>query len=197
MFPSMKTELNRDRFKPHYRYENMNDAQIQFILKMILIDKAMSDIFIVLKNAVNIMIKVKKHSGGRFSYSDIDRRIKLAVIYNNFRHRLPNLYGNINRHVLQTQFLFSIFDSYVNDKGDEVYYVVFSCDTQKRAFEKYEQTDSPTIGREVTRRLTWNEEIDLDFVTNKVKNNGKLLQEIWRYINLGRKKNRIRFNVNA
>jgi hypothetical protein len=60
MFPLMKTELNTDRFKPHYRYENMSDSETQFILKIIHIDKAM-DIFSVLSQAVELIIEVRKH----------------------------------------------------------------------------------------------------------------------------------------
>jgi hypothetical protein len=46
--PSMQTELTADRFKSHYRYENMSNAQIQFILKIIPIDQDTDNIFQVL-----------------------------------------------------------------------------------------------------------------------------------------------------
>jgi hypothetical protein len=35
LFPSLQIELSADHFKPHYRYENMSNIQIQSILKMI------------------------------------------------------------------------------------------------------------------------------------------------------------------
>jgi hypothetical protein len=35
LFSSMQIEFSTDHFKPHYKYENMSNTQIQFILKMI------------------------------------------------------------------------------------------------------------------------------------------------------------------
>jgi hypothetical protein len=46
MFPLIKTELNTDRFKQHCRFENMSNAQIQFMLKMIPIDQVMDSTYI-------------------------------------------------------------------------------------------------------------------------------------------------------
>jgi hypothetical protein len=79
------------------------------------------------------------------------------------------LFGILNRSVSVHQHTFLIFDTYLNDKGDDVYYIAFFCDTQTRKFDKYEQTDSFVIGGEVMKRAIWSEEIDLDFLKNKVK----------------------------
>jgi hypothetical protein len=57
LFPSMEIELGADCFKPHYRYENMSNAQIQFILKIIPIDQNENIIFTVLNQAVDKMIQ--------------------------------------------------------------------------------------------------------------------------------------------
>jgi hypothetical protein len=40
---------------------------------------------------------------------------------------------------------------------------------KKKSFEKYEQTDSTVIGREVTKKGQWSEEINIDFVNNNTK----------------------------
>jgi hypothetical protein len=133
----------------------MSDAQIQFILKKIPIDQDMNNIFTVFNEVIDIMISTKKRWGENFKF-DIDIRIKLTIIYNNFRHRFPDLYGNLDRHI-----------SIVNDKGDDVYYLAFSCDTRNISFEKYEQTDSIVISGEVIKKVKWNEEID--FTNNKAK----------------------------
>jgi hypothetical protein len=169
LFPSMQTEFSADCFKPHYRYENMSDTQIQFFLIMIPINKAMNDIFLVLSQTVWIMKNVRKHSGEEFNYN-IDRRIKLAVIYNNFRDIFPNLYWNLNRYSSK-QNLFLIFDTYLNDKGNKVYYILYFCDLKAKQIFIFEQTDSSAIGREVTKNWKWNEEIDLNFVKNTQKQN--------------------------
>jgi hypothetical protein len=58
----------------------------------------------------------------------MDSRVRLAVIYNNFRDTYPNLCGNLNRYVSPMKHSFLIFNSYLNDKGNEVYYLAyFSC----------------------------------------------------------------------
>jgi hypothetical protein len=41
---------------------------------------------------------------------------------------------------------------------------------QKRTYHKNEQTDSIVIDGEVTKKVKWNEEIDLDFVKKKMEN---------------------------
>jgi hypothetical protein len=48
LVPSMQIEFSADRFKPHYKYENLSNAQIQFILKTIPIDQKENVIFNVL-----------------------------------------------------------------------------------------------------------------------------------------------------
>jgi hypothetical protein len=113
LFPSIQIELTADRFKPHYRYEMMSKTQIQFILKTIPIDQKETVIFKVLVQAINTMISAKYLSEENF-VMDIDTRIKLVVIYNNFRQRLPFLYGNLNRHQMIFQHAILIFDTYLN-----------------------------------------------------------------------------------
>jgi hypothetical protein len=83
LFPSIQIELTADRFKPHYKYEMMSKTQIQFILKTIPIDQKETVIFTVLNQAIDMMMSSKYRSGEKFKL-DIDTRIKLAVIYNNF-----------------------------------------------------------------------------------------------------------------
>jgi hypothetical protein len=161
LLPSMQIELSPDRFKPLYKYENMSNAQIQLNLKMIPIDQKETVISTVLNQAINTMMSAKNRSNEEFKF-DIDTKIKLAVIYNNFQDTFPDLYGNLKRYVSVKQHTLLIFDTYF-------IYVVFSCDTQKRTFEKYEQTDSIVIGGEVTKKEKWKEEIDIDFVKNKGK----------------------------
>jgi hypothetical protein len=78
-----------------------------------------------------MMISAKNHSGENFQF-DIDTRIKLAIIYNNFRQRFPDLYGNINRQMSIFQHVFLIFDAYLSDNGEDVYYLAFTCDPQKK-----------------------------------------------------------------
>jgi hypothetical protein len=51
---------------------------------------------------------------------DIDVRIKLAVIYNDFRSRFPNLYGNISRFTMIPPKAYFIFEIYTNYKGEKV-----------------------------------------------------------------------------
>jgi hypothetical protein len=126
--PLMQIELTTDRFKPYYRYENMSNAQIQFILKIISIEQNENIIFNVLNQAVDMMISAKKRLGEDFKFY-INTRIKLAVIYNNFRDRFPDLCGNFNRHELFFYLTFLIFDIYLNDKGNDVYYLAFTCNT--------------------------------------------------------------------
>jgi hypothetical protein len=120
MFPSMQIQLTPDRFKPYYRYENVSNAQIQLILKIIPIEKKEKVIFSVLNQAINMIISAKNRSGENFKL-DIDTRIKLAIMYTNFRQRFPDLYGNINRQMSIFQPLFLIFHTYLSDKGNDVY----------------------------------------------------------------------------
>jgi hypothetical protein len=49
------------------------------------------------------------------------------------------------------QHSFLIFNTYLNDKGDDVYYLVHFCDTQTEKITKYEQVDLFVIGREVIK----------------------------------------------
>jgi hypothetical protein len=88
LLPSIKIELNADRFKPHYRYEMMSDAQIQFFLKMISVYQKENVIFSVLNETIDMIISLKNCSTDNFQSSnfqfDIDTLIKLAVMYNNF-----------------------------------------------------------------------------------------------------------------
>jgi hypothetical protein len=112
LLPSMQIELSADRFKPNYRYEMMSNAKIQFILKVIPIDQNETVIFTVLNLAIDMMISANNRLGENFQL-DIDKRIKLAVIYNNFRQRFPDLYGNINRHQSIFQHIFLTFDTYL------------------------------------------------------------------------------------
>jgi hypothetical protein len=119
LLPSMKIELSADHFKLHYRYEMMSNAQIQFILQIIPIDQKENVIFTVLNQGMDMMIGLKICSADNFQFVnfqfDIDTRIKLAVIYNDFRQIFPDLYGNINRNTLFFQHTILIFDTYLND----------------------------------------------------------------------------------
>jgi hypothetical protein len=111
LFPSIQMELTADRFKPHYRYEMMSKAQIRSILKTIPIDQKETSIFKVLNQALNLIMNTKNLSGENF-VMDINARIKLAVIYNNFQWRCSHLYGNLNRNQLMFQhtlLTFSLF----------------------------------------------------------------------------------------
>jgi hypothetical protein len=90
-----------------------------------------------------MLISLKNCSTNLFQSSnfqfDIDTRIKLAVIYNDFRRRCSHLYGNINRnHFIMNQHLTFIFDTYLNADGEDVYYLAFTCNPRNRSFEKYE-----------------------------------------------------------
>jgi hypothetical protein len=125
-----------------------------------------------------MMMSAKNLSGEKFKL-DIDTRIKLAVIYNNFRESYSYLYGNLNRHQLIFQHVILIFDTYLNDDGEDVYYLAFSSDPQKRTFIKYEQTESIVIGGEVTKRETWSEEINIDFIKNTAKDNEESVTEYY------------------
>jgi hypothetical protein len=164
----MQIELSADHFKPHYKYENMSNVQIQFILKIIPIDQNENVIFNVLNQAIDMLISTKHRLGEDFKFN-FSTRIKLAVIYNNFPQRFPDLYGNIYRYISIFQHMSLIFETYVNDKGDDVYYLAFTCDPRNRSFEKYEQTDSIVIGGEVRKKGQWSEEINIDFTKNKSK----------------------------
>jgi hypothetical protein len=156
----------------------MNNAQIQSILKIIPIDQKETSIFTVLNQAIDLITSIKNRSGENF-IMDIDTRIKLAVIYNNFRRRYSHLYGNFNRHEMIFQRAILIFDTYLNTDGEDVYYLAFTCNPQNRSFEKYEQTDSIVIGGEITKTKTWNEEINIDFVKNTTKENEKSVKEYY------------------
>jgi hypothetical protein len=70
-----------------------------------------------------------------------------------------------------------IFDTYLNDNGENVYYLTFFSDPQKRLIIKYEQTQSIVIGGEVTKREIWSEEINIDFTKNTVKENEESVKE--------------------
>jgi hypothetical protein len=83
LLPSMQIELSPDRFKPHNRYKMMSIAQIQFILKIIPIDQKENVIFNAFNQVMDLMIDLKSRLGEDFKF-DIDTRIKLGVIYNNF-----------------------------------------------------------------------------------------------------------------
>jgi hypothetical protein len=124
----------------------MSNAQIQFILKMIPINKAMDDIFLELNQAINIIYSAKTRLEGAFNY-DNDTRIKLAVTYNNFRDTFPDLYGNLNRYV-SMQYSFLIFETCLNDKGDELYYLAYICNIKIKRIFIFEQTDSSVIYKE-------------------------------------------------
>jgi hypothetical protein len=181
---SMQIEFSADRFKPHYRYENMSNAQIQSILKMIPIDQKENVIFTVLNQAIDMLISLKNRSANIFQFSnfqfDIDTRLKLAVIYNYFRQKFPDLYGNINRHKLFFHHTLLIFDTYLNNNGEDVYYLVFTCNPRNRSFEKYEQTDSIVVGGEITKKGEWNEEINIDFIKNIAKTNEESVTEYYK-----------------
>jgi hypothetical protein len=73
-----------------------------------------------------------------------------------------------------------IFDTYLNADGEDVFYLAFTCDPQKRAIIKYEQTESIFIGGEVTKRETWNEKINIDFVKNTAKENEESITECYK-----------------
>jgi hypothetical protein len=57
---------------------------------MIPIYQVVDNIFMVLNQAVDIIYSAKTRLGEECKY-DIDARIKLAVIHNNFRNRFPDL----------------------------------------------------------------------------------------------------------
>jgi hypothetical protein len=158
LLSSMEIELTADRFKLYYRYEMMSKAQLRLILKIIPIDQKQNVISKVLNTGIDMMMSAKNHSGEKFKL-DIDARIKLAVIYNKFQQRYSYLYGILHRNQLIFQHAILIFDTYLNYNGEDVYYLAFTCDLQKKIFEKYEQTDSIVVGGEVTKKGQWNEEI--------------------------------------
>jgi hypothetical protein len=179
LFPSIQMELTADRFKPHYRYEMKSKSQIRTILKTIPIDQKETLIFKVLDQAINLMMSTNNLLGEKF-VMDIDARIKLAVIYNDFRRRYSHLYGNLNRNQMIFQYTLLIFDTYLNADGEDVYYLAFTCNPRIRSFEKYEATQSIVIGGEVIKNDTWNEEINIDFVKNTVKENEESVKEYYK-----------------
>jgi hypothetical protein len=54
---------------------------------------------------------------------DIDARIKLAVIFNDFRRRYFHLYGNLNRNQMIFKYAILIFDTYLNADGEDMHTV--------------------------------------------------------------------------
>jgi hypothetical protein len=90
------------------------------------------------------------------------------------------LYGNLNRNQSILQHVLLIIDTYLNDKGEDVYYLVFCCDPWSRSFEKYEHTDSIVIDDEVTKKGKWNEEININFTENTAEKNEELVSEYYK-----------------
>jgi hypothetical protein len=60
-----------------------------------------------------------------YNCRDIEVEIILAVIYNHFRNRFPDLYGGLNRDNPFVLKSLSIFEIYTNDKGEEVYFMKY------------------------------------------------------------------------
>jgi hypothetical protein len=98
---------------------------------------------------------------------DIDVRIKIAVIYNDFQSRFPNLYGNINS-----------FEIYTNDKGEEVYFMKFFYNRRGRRYFMF-KTESGTEEGEVTIIKTLPEEIKIDLFWKTKKENLKVVEKYY------------------
>jgi hypothetical protein len=134
------------------------------------------------------LISLKNRSADNFQFDnfkfDIDTRIKLVAIHNNFRQRFPDLYGNIERHLLFFQHSLLFFDTYLSDNGEDVYNLAFTCNPRNRLFEKYEKTDSIVVGGEITKKGEWNEEINIDFIKNTAKNEELVTEYYMKYENI-------------
>jgi hypothetical protein len=97
----------------------MSKEQEDLILKMLPVNLEVHDIFLALDKPYNIL-EQKKDMEKDLDIRYIDVKIKLAVIYNEFQNRYPDLYGDLNRDNKFAPKTYSIFEMYTNDKGEEV-----------------------------------------------------------------------------
>jgi hypothetical protein len=75
----------------------MSKEQIDLIFKMLPINLQLDNIFLVFSQAYDKLKQQKKDMKKDLDIRDIDVRIKLTVIYNDFRSIFPDLCGNISR----------------------------------------------------------------------------------------------------
>jgi hypothetical protein len=135
-YPLRLNSLSPKYFRPHFRYDNMSKEQRDLILAMIDIEPQLDNFFLILNKAYNTLNQQKEDMRKQLDIRDIDVRIKIAIIYNDFRSRFPNLYGNIDRFHVHRPKKFSFFEIYTNDKGEEVYFMKFFYNTRGRTYIK-------------------------------------------------------------
>jgi hypothetical protein len=135
----------------------MSEDQIYLILKMILINLQLPEIFLVLDQVYNILKQQKQDMKKVLDIRDIDVRIKMAVIYNEFRSRFPDLFG-----------------IYTNYKGEEVYFMKFYYNVSERKYSRF-KTESGFEDGEVSITKTVPKEIKINLY-GKRKEKMKILK---------------------
>jgi hypothetical protein len=150
----------------------MTDNDLQIILRMMPVNLYNRNIFEVFNQVVELFKKRQKFLKRNFSLFNIHVRRKFVVLFNIFRDRYNlELYGDVHRKYLVVRLLL-IFDDYVNDKGQLVYFLKFRCEPATRKWWRFKY-EPGTSERILIIHRNWHHTIEMHFAHNTEKENIK------------------------
>jgi hypothetical protein len=151
-------------------------------LAVIPVDLYKNNIFEVFNITIEKIKKRQQFLKRKFSLFSINLHRILTIFFNLYRHKYnPDLYGNLQRKYLSLGLVF-IFDYYVNDQGEMIYYLKFMCEPKTRSWWRFKHETGSRYGEYISR--TWNKSIDIDFIhyteEQNLKNTGIHQKVYWK-----------------